>query len=92
MKKAIDTEALAALSRLSFSPDELCALQKDMESILSFFERISKADECTFYVENDRKNVLRSDDPVPFEDTDALPGLSQSASEDGYIVPKAVEE
>lgn len=92
MKNTIDTRSLSFLSKLSFSDSELESFQKDMESIRTFFEKVSDADISVINENKIRENVLREDIPSSFEDHEKLLALSGSADREGFRVPKVVEE
>lgn len=92
MEKKIDTKALASLSKLSFSKDELESFQRDMESIQCFFKKVSEVDLNSAPLEEKRENVLREDIPLSFKEYEELVSLSKSHDKEGFKVPKAVEE
>ncbi len=46
--KDFDINKIADLAMLALNEDELCTLQKDMEDIVSFAERISEAEYLSF--------------------------------------------
>lgn len=61
-KPTIDVRALAELSRLAVSDEEVAKLEKELPSILSFVETIQKADISGVTHDTSLRNVMRADE------------------------------
>ena len=62
----VDVRALAQLSRLELSDEEVMRLEKEVSSILAFVETIQKADISGVVPDTSLRNVMR-DDANPHE-------------------------
>lgn len=59
--KKVDVRALAALSRLQVSSEEVIQLEKDISAILSFVEEVQKAPAPSVDAAIMHRNVMRED-------------------------------
>ena len=88
-------ETIATLARLSFSPEEMSGLKKEMDRIIEFANKLSMVDTTGIDAEEHivpMKNVFR-EDIVESEFTAEELLKAAGAKHDGYIVvPRAFEE
>ncbi|NTW50368.1 MAG: Asp-tRNA(Asn)/Glu-tRNA(Gln) amidotransferase subunit GatC [Chlorobiales bacterium] len=88
-----DVEYIANLARLSFNEDEKEKMTKELNTILSYIEKLNELD--TSKVEplinmNERTNVLRPDEIVPsIPNSDALKNAPNSQDR-FFKVPKVI--
>lgn len=61
-KPLIDIRALASLSRLEISDEEVSKLEREIPSILTFVETIQKADISSAVADTSLRNVMRADE------------------------------
>lgn len=61
-KPIIDIRALADLSRVEISDEEIAKLEKEIPSILTFVETIQKADISSAVADTSLRNVMRADE------------------------------
>ncbi len=57
----IDVRALAALSRVEVSDEEVARLEKELPEIVAFVETIQKADVSAAQADTSLRNVMRDD-------------------------------
>lgn len=62
----IDIAALAKLSRVEVSSEEMAHLERELPSIVAFVETIQKADVSKAFLDTSLRNVVR-DDANPIE-------------------------
>ena len=92
---AFDIEKIALLGRLNLKREEKQKLEKDLESILAYVEKLKSLDtekvEPTSHV-LDLENVFRKDEVKPSEVRDAV--LEHAPLREGkfFKVPKVVEK
>ncbi len=92
---AFDIEKIAELARLNLKPEEKKKLEKDLESILAYVEKLKTLDtsqvEPTSHVLN-IENVFRKDEVKPAQVRDEA--LKHAPLVDGkfFKVPKVVEK
>ncbi len=92
---AFDIKKIAELARLNLKPEEKKKLEKDLESILAYVEKLNSIDtskiEPTSHVLN-LENVFRKDEVKPVDIRDEA--LQHAPSSDGkfFKVPKVVEK
>jgi len=61
-EKKVDIRALASLSRVEVSDDEIAKLEREIPSILAFVETIQKADISGASADTSLRNVMRADE------------------------------
>ncbi len=61
-KPIIDIRALADLSRVEISEEEIAKLEREIPSILTFVETIQKADISSAVADTSLRNVMRADE------------------------------
>ena len=79
---------LLELSKLHVPEDELAALSRELDTIVSYFERLSSYDTRNVDVDlSVAKTVesLRADSAAPGLDEKAIRSFSKSFQEDGYF-------
>jgi len=92
---AFDIKTIATLARLSLKPEEEQKLQKDLESILAYVEKLKSLDtgkaEATSHV-LDVENVFRPDEVKPCEIREET--LEHAPLREGkfFKVPKVVDK
>jgi len=88
--KDFDINKIADLAMLALNEDELCALQKDMEDIVSFAERISEVGSLGFE-EQVSNSPLREDEVKASLSLEEA--LSSAPEKRGscFFVPQVVE-
>ena len=87
-------DKLAKLSRLDFDSEEKAAIQKDLERMLEFVEKLNEVDTegiSPLLHINPEKNVLREDEVT--EQLDQKTALKNAPDHDSFYfkVPKVVE-
>ena len=89
MVKREDVLQMARLSKLYIKEEELDALTKDMDNIITFAETISAAqcEQTNFDHINNLSNVLREDVVVPSYDREEILKNAESQDE-GYFLVK----
>lgn len=92
--KKIDVRRIAELSKLSFSEDELSALEGEMEKIVRFVSEINGAETENVSAREHilaETNVLRDDVPIECDNTEEIVSAAKTWA-DGYVtVPRVVE-
>lgn len=91
MKTKINTRELSHLARLSFSDSELSDFERDMESIVSFAKKITKAQISSLSANKEGECVLREDivKESGISPSDVAP--KGSIREEFFTVPRVVE-
>lgn len=91
---SFDIDKVAALARIRLKPEEKAKLQKDLDSILAYVEKLKEINtdgvEPTSHV-MDLENVFRPDVVQPSNAIEAL--LAQAPAREGkfFKVPKVVD-
>ncbi len=88
-----EIEHLAKLSKLALSEEEKACLTGEMQSILSFADKLSKLDTAadpTMFAA-DGKNVFREDEIKPSLSTAEILQNAPEADMECFVVPKTVE-
>lgn len=93
MNNNVNTKALSALAKLSFTNDELLEFEKDMENIVVFAKKITEAAPSFASPRKSEENVLRSD----ISKGESAVSIDLTAPDgsvtDGYFtVPRVVSE
>jgi len=89
-----EVEHVAKLARLAFSPEEMALCTKQLDSILSYADKLGELDttgvEPTSHV-LPIKNVFKTDEPRPSLTPDEALSNAPDRSGDFYRVPKIIE-
>ena|SRR3989344_3776532 len=89
--KKVDVRALAALSRMEVSEEELQKLEKELPAILAFVETVQKAEVAQSERSPSLRNVMREDGGAHESGIYTEKILAQAPSEkDGRLVVKQV--
>ena len=91
----INVAAVARLAKLDFSDEEMASLEKDMNAIINFADKLGEADTANEDISlqiNPLQNVFRDDEPVSGIPTEKLIAAAKT-QENGYItVPRVIGE
>lgn len=89
-----EVEKLAHLSRLEFNAEEIASVQKDMDKILGFVDKINELDldgvEPLIYM-SDERNVLRKDEVSQTITKDEALKNAPDKDTDYFRVPKVLK-
>lgn len=86
-----EIEKIAKLARLELTESEIEKMQKDLSSILDYFELLKKAPQIKNFKENfyNKKNILRKDEPKQSGLADELLEAA-SHKKEAYVKVKAI--
>ena len=90
-KTVIDIQAVASLSKLSFTDGEKRLFEKDMTEIVSFAAKVSEAESTDTDVGSVLKNVFREDFVCKELSRDKLMEVAPSQEGGLFSVPRVVE-
>jgi len=91
MKKN-DLEHLAALAKLSFSPEELSRLEREMEEIMIFVSNLPSDTQNDNFVLASMPEACREDIPNPFDNRKEILAGAPAVDDGCIAVPKVVED
>jgi aspartyl-tRNA(Asn)/glutamyl-tRNA(Gln) amidotransferase subunit C len=88
-----DVQKVAKLARINITEKEIERFQKDLSSILDYFELLKRADtgkvKPTFHPSETKENIVRKDDPISSNIEDDL--IKQAPDKkDRYIKVRSI--
>lgn len=91
-KPLIDIRALAELSRVEISDEEIAKLEREIPSILTFVETIQKADISSAVADTSLRNVMRADENphAPAQYTEVLLSAAPAREGDRIAVKQVI--
>jgi aspartyl-tRNA(Asn)/glutamyl-tRNA(Gln) amidotransferase subunit C len=88
-----EVKHIAKLAKIELKDEEVAKFQKDLSSILGYFEMLKKIDtkqvEPTFHPSKTKENILREDKSCIEESADEI-AKAFPEKRDGYVKVKAV--